>query len=104
MSGSDLFARCAAVAISLFVASFLMLSLIDPFWPKVPPFQTSLVLVTLSVSLATLPLVLVHLMRVAMGDLTGDRRRAAYFFWFTLLLPIFAVLIVSLLFFGQIHI
>lgn len=104
MSSSDLFARGAAIALLLFIASFSVLSFAYPFWPDVSPFRSSLVLSTLSVSFAAFPLLLVHLTRIAMGGTASDAGRANYLFVFSLLVPALTLLFSVLLLFGLIRV
>lgn len=102
MKPIDVLARIAAITVLIFLMALIFLRFASVVWPDLSPLALSLFFTLLSVSSAGLPLLVIHLVRVAMGGSIDDAGRARYFFVFTLLTSFFAMLFAWLLAFGHV--
>ena len=102
MDTIDVFVRAIALSILLFIAAFLPLSFSSFWWETVHPLRYALTFAALSVGLAGSPLLLIYLTRAAGGATTDRDARARYFGIFVVFVVISAVLVGSLMVFGQI--
>lgn len=99
----DLVARAVAITVLLFVASFLILSLLSFWLPQVWPLRHSFLIALLSSASAAVPLVLIHLTRSATGGGSGSVASSGAFMIFAALAGAFALIFATLIISGQIR-
>ena len=100
MDTFDVIVRGGAIAILLFVASFLLFTLLGFFVSGVWPLRHALLVACLSSASAAVPMVLIHLTRSASGAAGGAARERSVLIYAGLT-GVFALLFTSLIVSGR---
>lgn len=101
MGTFDVIVRGVAIAILLFVASFLLFTLLSFFISGIWPLRHALLVAFLSSVAAAAPMVLIHLTRSASGAAAAGAVHGRAFLIYAVLTGVFALLFTSLIVGGQ---